>query len=274
MSLSNRKTPDRVEAWEYSQLSSISIDTPTTELTVEPRREFGLDDHWRRGGFVDSLFAETDRLSEQWRDDYIARHSPLLPSAARSGRPIEPTEIWRTLARYNGCQIESVRTKLQWDRAICDLVFARLLDAGVIFCLPYIPRDHRSNIYYFRDTGILHRLFNSRWSLDKEARYYDLSWEGFVIHTVCGSLGHLASASVWRRGDDEIDLILKWPDRAECWAIEISRSEDKRPSAGFWRGVEEVMPSQWMILHRGECSFAGNCERLTLEAFIQSKAPL
>jgi hypothetical protein len=92
----------------------------------------------------------------------------------------------------------------------------------------------------------------------------------FAIQTIMFGPGEGAAAAVWRKDDDEIDLILRWPDGGERWAIEIGMGTDKRASSGFWRGASLIKASRKLIVHRGACDIFGECEQMTLEQLLSA----
>lgn len=272
----NRLVADRVEAWEWHAPDPIPAigEKPSNEHeAVQGPPQFDLDTHWLRGGYRASLFAADDAASAQFLDNLIATDLVVLPSETVNELPIDGAEFLRKLALYNGCELETLRRKLQWDRQSFDDVIQQLTDAEFIFHLPFLPGGNRTDIYYFCDTGVLHRLFNPRWGLAGKGRNkFAKSWEGFVVRTIWKRFGRGAQVFVWRQSDrEEIDLVLRWSDRTECWAIEIGLGEDKRPSIGFWTGVEELGATDLFIVHRGNYDLICECERLTLAQMLSRK---
>lgn len=266
---------DRIEPWHWRpallslppdfELASVSGDTELPE-------QFELDTHWRRGGIRESLFAPSDAISEGRLDAIIAGGLFVLPQTTARGVAIEKSEFLKLLARHNGCSLETLRGAMHWDKATFELVIGGLLSRDLIFTLPYEPLvSGRSDLYYFRDTGLLHRLFNPKWARSRSgAQYWARSWEGFAIQTIMFGPGRGAAAAVWRKGDDEIDLVLRWPGTGERWAIEIGMGTDKKASSGFWRGADLLKASRKLIVHRGACDIYRGCERMTLERLLSA----
>ena len=128
---------------------------------------FDLTSHWRRGGFRESLTAGSDRDSAAFLDRLIANDLFVLPGTTLRGVEIRRDRFLRLIARYNGHQLESLRRRTGWDRPTFDHVIGSLIAQDAIFTLPFEPViAERSNLYYFRDTGILHRLFNPKWTAE------------------------------------------------------------------------------------------------------------
>lgn len=196
----------------------------------------------------------------------------VLPQTTQRGVAIERSRFLRLLARFNGCPLETLRGALCWDKATFGSVIGDMLSRDLIFKLPYKPLlAGRSDLYYFRDTGLLHRLFNPKWLRSASAaKHWARSWEGFAIQTIMFGPGKDAAAAVWRKGVDEIDLILEWPHAGDRWAIEIGMGTDKQASAGFRRGADILKASRKLIGHRGACDSHGGCERMTLEGLLSA----
>lgn len=264
---------DRIEPWHWRpalRALPINFEPQNVADNAELSEQFDLDTHWRRGGLRESLFAPNDPISEGRLDAIIAGGLFVLPQTTDRGVGIERSQFLKLLARYNGCPLESLRGVLRWDKATFESVIGDLLSRDLIFKLPYEPTiAGRSDLYYFRDTGLLHRLFNPKWAQSESGtQHWARSWEGFAIQTIMFGPGKDAAAAVWRKGDDEIDLILQWPRAGDRWAIEIGMGTDKQASAGFWRGADLLKASRKLIVHRGACDIRGGCERMTLERLL------
>lgn len=272
----NQPRPDWIEPWLWigDDVGEASVgDTESNiqepQLSTSP---FNLLDHWNYGGYPSSLFARSLRERANFFDHLIASGLPLLPMESRNGVAIESQKFWRILATFNGCPLDTLFSKLRWDGDTFDQVQRLLVDRGLIFTIGYKPlrSEPRSDLYYFRDTGVLHRLFNPKWSKAGKGRQrFDNSWEGFVIQVLCRGIARDAAASVWRKEDQEIDLLFEWPGEERRWGIEISRSPDKRPSKGFWQSSEELKLSDQFIIHTGDCDAIRSCRRYTLDMFMR-----
>lgn len=234
---------------------------------------FDLETHWYRGGYRPSLLAGTDIASAAYLDTFIATDLVVLPASTLSGIAIVQEDFLRALARYNGCELETFRKKLQWDVRSFGHMIDDLCSKELIFRLPCLPESGRSDLFYFCDTGILHRLFNPKWQLTGQgAKKFAKSWEGFVVRTVWRAFGPGAEAYAWRQNDkDEIDLVIRFPGRNECWAIEIGIGEDKRPSRGFWVGVRALGATHMRVIHRGLVDRSSKCERVSLSQFLADR---
>lgn len=270
----NQPSPDWIEPWRWASqvmreidIDPAQTDTPTNKYT--PR--FDLMAHWEHGGYPASLFAASPLQRNEYLTRHIANNMPPIPASSQNGVPIEQVTFWRLLARYNGCQLDTLFRRLHWDSQSFEVVIDSLIAQGLIFTIGYMPlrSDSRSELYYFRDTGLLHQLLNPKWSKTGHGRkYFDKSWEGFVIQVLCNGVGLDAEASVWRKGIDEIDLLLDWRGADQRWGVEISRSDDKRPQKGYWAASRELRLTDAFIIHMGDCTPIDHCRRYTLERFL------
>jgi hypothetical protein len=272
----NRPGPERVEAWDWRQSERIYGFSSSEDQAHVPQPQaitFDLDLHWSRGGYRPSLFAETDEASAAYLDTLIATELIVLPAATVSGIPIVQYDFLRALARHNGCELETFRRRLQWDSGSFYHLVEDLCEKELIFRLPCRPLSDRSDLFYFCDTGVLHRLFNPKWSLTGQgAKNFAKSWEGFVVRTIWRTFGDTADVCAWRQNDrDEIDLVVRLPESGDCWAIEIGIGNDKRPASGFWVGVRALGATHLRVIHRGLVDRSGQCERVTLSQFLTDR---
>jgi predicted AAA+ superfamily ATPase len=247
---SNRPIPARIEPWQYDLGVQSATEPGATQQADNIARPFDLDMHWRRGGFESSLFAGNDEESEEWLDLRIATDLPLLPAQSGNGIDVDEVTFWQKLAGHNGGAISNLRQKLDWDMQTLTTLISKLEAENLIFQLPFRPELKRSSLYYFCDTGILHRLFGPRWLIDPKEPHNGKSWEGFVIYTVRGLLEGRAKVWAWRRDVDEIDLLLEWSD-SNFWALEIGLGARKMPSNGFWRSAKELEVERVLVIHNG-----------------------
>lgn len=145
---------------------------------------------WTRGGFPRSFLAKSDKISYQWREDFITTFLERdIPNLGIQIPARTLMTFWRMLAHYHG-QIFNA-TEIGKSLAISDYTARRYLG---ILSGTFLVRQVQPWFYntkkrlvkrpkiYFRDSGILHALF----SLD---RYQDVSthpklgasWEGFAL---------------------------------------------------------------------------------------------
>jgi predicted AAA+ superfamily ATPase len=120
---------------------------------------------------------------------------------------------------------------------------------------------------YWRDSGLLHAVLNVRAEDDLLAQpWVGLSWEGFVIEQVLGSLqqaGRHAEAFFLRTSDQhEIDLVLEFGN--SLWAVEVKLTTAPAPgdlarlnkAADLVKADNRILVSQTRenIAHAGQVS--------------------
>lgn len=253
--ISNRPVEAYVAPHRFLEVRNGPLATLEAAVEVEalPLRPFTLAQHFQRGGFAGSLYADTDAASRQWRGSFLRDGLPLLP-CDRNGRPIDPQRFWSALARFNGEPQNVLQRRLQLDtptfQAAVRCASQRELVSSLPFWVPEGPP--RSLLIYLSDSGLWHRLFEDMPENDRaNPRRGDVlrnkAWEGFNVVALRGAAGSRAHASVWRRDQiGEIDLILDWG--GSRWAIEISSSVHKRVAPGFWTGVEVTRADRRIVV--------------------------
>jgi predicted AAA+ superfamily ATPase len=222
------------------------------------------DDHWVRGGFPDSLLAADDRLSLEWRRNFIRSYlerdvpmfAPRMP-AETIGR------LWTMLAHQQGSTLNQAR--LAGALAVSNPTVDRYIDLLVDLQLLRRLRPWSGNIgkrlvkapkVYLRDSGILHGL------LEIET-LHDL-----LGHPVCGfsyeghCLENLIQAATPRRlpyyyrtqAGAEIDLILEKGGQPDI-AIEVKRSSAPSPEKGFALACDDLEITQRYVVYPGSERF-------------------
>lgn len=78
--IGNRPVEPYIASHRYLELASSTKAqiSPAADIEALPLRAFTLDQHWQRGGYSNSLYADTDAASLVWRDDYLRDRLPML----------------------------------------------------------------------------------------------------------------------------------------------------------------------------------------------------
>lgn len=217
-------------------------------------RPFTLAQHFTRGGYAGSLHAGSALRARQWREQWLRDGLPLLPLDQRDSI-IEPAQFWPLIAELNGQELGKVQRALRLDRATLARAVALAEQRGLLFPLPFWTppdaTDAPSPLRYWRDSALVADLQRRRELVSRINHWNEKRWEGFVIAALTGAAGMAVRASGYRIGQDEIDLILNWPQSCRPWAIEISASRTKKLSAGNWRAFEEVDAERLIIVDAG-----------------------
>jgi hypothetical protein len=215
---------------------------------------------WMRGGFPESLLAQSDEQSLRWRRDFIRTYlerdipqfGPRIAAetlrrfwtmlAHRHGAPLNVAELARSLG-------VDTKTAGRYVDLLVDLLLTRRLApwrANVGKRLIKAPR------LYLRDSGLTHALLGIA---DLEALLAHpiagASWEGFVIENLIASAPEGTEAYYYRTsGGAEIDLLLHLPG-GRMWAIEVKRSLAPRPERGFHTACADLNPVRRFVVYPG-----------------------
>jgi len=263
----------RVEIHDAVRQDAASAMAAAGAIEEDAPRAFTLEECWARGRFEASLFAPTEERSFAWRAEFIRDGLPLLPRDRRD-RPIDPADFWIDVARMNGVPQAALQKRVGRDAATVEQILRIAEQQNILFRLPHWTgmgeEPDISDLIYWTDSGLLHRLLNARvpWDIPEPAR--GKSYEGFAINALVAAGGLGVRPRVWRRGDDEIDLILEWPERGERWAIEITYSKAKKLGNGFRRGCEATEPTRAFVIQREPDPDGGrDIERMSLETALR-----
>ena len=78
------------------------------------------------------------------------------------------------------------------------------------------------------------------------------SWEGLVVESLIAAAPTGSEAFFFRTAAGaEIDLLLRLPERRECWAIEIKRGLVPKLDRGFHLACETVEPERRLVVYSG-----------------------
>lgn len=220
---------------------------------------------WLRGGFPESLLADTDAGSLRWRADfirtYIERDIPQLG-------PRIPAEtlrrFWTMLAHQQGGMLNAA--VLARALAISGKTVAAYLDLLVdLLMVRRLPPWHgnvgkrlvKSPKVYVRDSGLVHALLGIG---DREALLSHPvaggSWEGLAIESLIASSPDGTDAFFYRTAAGaEVDLLLTLPGHRTPWAIEIKRGLAPKLERGFQLGCDAVAAERRLVVYGGVESF-------------------
>lgn len=183
-------------------------------------REVGTDKLerlWLRGGFPRSFLAGNDRLSLDWRDDFIRTFLERdIPQLGFRTPADTLRRFWMMIAHYhaqvwNGAELaRALGTSEHSVRTYLDLL------TGTFLLRQLQPwhenlgkRQFKSPKVYVRDSGLLHALLSLPKRADLEGHpKYGASWEGFALEQVLSVAG-ADHAYFWgTHAGAELDLLL------------------------------------------------------------------
>jgi uncharacterized protein len=220
-----------------------------------------LNDLWLRGGFPESLLADSDASSLRWRLDfirtYLERDIPLLG-------PRIPAEtlrrLWTMLSHQQGGLLNAA--SLARALAVDGKTVASYLDLLVDLLLVRRLAPWHGNVgkrlvkspkVYVRDAGLVHALLGIVSREDLLAHpVAGGSWEGLAIESIIASAPREAEPYFYRTSAGaEIDLLLKFPGERKPWAIEIKRGLSPKLERGFHFACETLNPKRRFVVYSG-----------------------
>jgi len=226
---------------------------------------YDLDSVWVRGGFPESLLAEDDRASLNWRLDFIRSYlerdvpmfAPRMP-APTIGR------LWTMLANGQGSLLNQAR--LAAGLGVSAPAVARyidlLIDLQLVRRLPpwssnLGKRLVRSPKTYVRDSGVLHALLEiESWDELVGHPVVGASWEGFVIENLIAAAGERWTPYFFRTEDGaEIDLLLERAGRPGM-AVEVKRGSAPEAGKGFRLAAQTLKVKRKYVVYPGEERFS------------------
>ena len=233
--------------------------TPRTTSASE------LDRLWLQGGFPLSYLRDDERVSLDWRMDFIQTYLERdLPQFGLQVASDRMDRFWQMIANDQGELFNAQRyarslgvsghTVARYLEVLHKLLMLRVLqpwDANTGKRLVKSPRP------YVRDSGILHALLGLR-TMDNLLSHpvAGKSWEGFVIENLVSAAIGRARAYFYRTAAGaETDLVLKFAP-GKCWAIEIKLSSAPTVDRGFYNAAEDVGAERRILVHKGKDKFS------------------
>ena len=233
----------------------------------------GQDQLWLRGGFPDSLLANTDEASLRWRMNFISTYLEReVPQFGPRIPAVTLRRLWTMLAHNQGGQLNtaqlaanldmSASTARRYIELLEDLLLVRTLrpwSGNIGKRLVKAPK------VYIRDSGITHALLTLR-TLDDILGHpvVGASWEGFVIENLLSCLPIGTTAWFYRTAAGaEIDLVIEQGNQQK-YAIEIKRSMTPTVSKGFHLGCEDIKATKKFIVYSGNERFPVSKEIMAL----------
>ena len=217
---------------------------------------------WVRGGFPDSLLAESDEDSMAFRVNLI--HAYLERDISEfTGRriPAETLErLWTMLAHSQGQVLNA--SKLAGSLAVSSPTVSTYIDLlSNLLLVRRLPPLHvnvrkrlvKSPKVYVRDSGIVHALLGIP-SHDALIGHpiAGASWEGFVIENLLARTPAGTRASFYgTRSGAEMDLVLELPAGLGTWAIEVKLGLAPKVTKGFHSACEDIAPTSAFVVYAG-----------------------
>lgn len=237
------------------------------ELTPFDATEVGgdrLERLWVRGGFPSSFLASSDRLSLDWREDFIRTYLERDVPQFGSRIPSETLRRFWTMLAHHQAGLHNAASLAQ-GLGVDGKSVARYLDLLLdLLLVRRLPPWHRnagkrlvkSPKVFVRDSGIAHALLglgNKEQLLGHPV--VGPSWESFVIEALLVLAPRGTEANFYRTAAGaEIDLVLTLPGGA-LWAVEIKRSSAPSVTRGFHLACADLKPAKRFVVYPGEDRF-------------------
>ena len=219
---------------------------------------------WTRGGFPDSLLAENDAVSLNWRHafvrSYLERDVPMFA-------PRMPAEtigrLWTMLAHSQATPLN--QAKLASSLEVSTPAVTRYIDLLVDLLLVRRLRPWSGNTgkrlvrtpkVYVRDSGLTHALLDlETWEQVLGHPVAGASWEGFAVENLIAVAGDRRTPYFYRTEDGaEIDLLFERGGSVDM-VIEIKRSTAPTLSRGFNLARQALKPREAYLVHGGSDSW-------------------
>ena len=195
---------------------------------------------WTRGGFPDSILAESDSLSYRWRENFIRTFLERdIPQFGFSIPAITLRRFWTMLAHHHGQTLNA--TKFGQSLGVRHPTIRKYLDMmAQTFMVRVLPpmvvnlkkRLVKTPKVYIRDSGILHTLLEIE---DTESLFghpnVGVSWEGWCLEQILAIMPRWRPSFYRTASGEEIDLILERGQKR--LAFEFKASMSPKVSRGF-----------------------------------------
>ncbi|MGH7755730.1 MAG: ATP-binding protein [Vulcanimicrobiaceae bacterium] len=246
---------------------------------IEARPAASNDVVWLRGGFPESLLAESDDASLSWRRDFVRSYLERdIPMFAPRLPPQTIGRMWTMLAHDQGATLNLSRlaSNLGVSAGAVGRYVDLLVDLLLVRRLPpwsgnVKKRLVRAPKLYIRDSGIAHALLEIETANGLAGHpVFGASYEGFVIENLLAADQGRHAASFFRTEDGtEIDLVLEAAGTVDM-VVEIKRSSAPNISRGFHLARELLRPKSSFVVYPGpdEWPIAAGVQATSLERLM------
>lgn len=240
--------------------------TPFDATEVDGER---MDRLWIRGGFPASFLAANDRISLDWREDFIRTYLERDVPQFGSRIPAETLRRFWTMLAHHQAGMHNAATLAQ-GLGVDGKTVARYLDLLVDLLLVRRLSPWHRNVgkrlvkspkVFVRDSGLVHALLglgNKEQLLGHPVA--GPSWESFVLETLLVLAPRGTEANFYRTAAGaEIDLVLTLPG-GKLWAVEIKRSSAPKLERGFHLACADLKPARRFVVYPGDDRFPLDAE--------------
>ncbi len=216
---------------------------------------------WIRGGFPMSFLARSANESKQWLNNYLMTF--LEKDIPQLGITIPSQTLrrfWIMLSHYHGQVINF--SEIGRSFGVSDMTVRKYIDILESTFMVRTLQPWHNNLskrlikrpkIYFKDSGLLHRLF----TIEKEKDLWThpkvgASWEGFALEEVMRHLG-LESREVFfwgTHGGAELDLF--WQAKGKNWGVEFKYGDAPKLTKSMQSAVSDLKLSHLWVIYPGE----------------------
>ncbi|MFT4259257.1 ATP-binding protein [Microbacterium sp.] len=213
---------------------------------------------WLRGGYPDSVLADSDTSSLMWRENivrsYLERDVPMFA-------PRIPAEtlrrLWTMIAHTSGGLLNA--SSLGQALAVKGQTIDRYLDLlADLYLIRRLPSWHanvgkrvtKAPKILMRDSGLLHALLGLE-TIDDVLGHPAAghSYESFAIENLIAAAGNRYRPHHYRTAKgDEIDLVLE-RGGVPAYALDVKRSTAPDVSAGLLRARNDIGAPKTYVVH-------------------------
>jgi predicted AAA+ superfamily ATPase len=221
---------------------------------------------WFRGSFPQSFLAPSDEQSREWLEEFmktwVMRDIPRLAEGRLSPQVLSRFllmlahyhgQAWnqRDVAESLGIDVKSVQRYIEVFEGAYLIRRLMPLETNIG------KRIRKAHRFYFRDSGLLHRLLRIKNLVD--LRTHDrlgASWEGFALEQVVRvfGLGH-EDCFFWRtHAGAEIDLVCNFDGKLIGFEFKAS-SSNPRVSKGTHEAMKDLELERLHVVYPGDQDF-------------------
>lgn len=225
-----------------------------TPFILSELPDVALNDYWNRGGYPESLLAESDQFSSIWRENFIRTY--LERDIPQLGFQIPAPQFRRflTLCAHHHAQTVNL-SRLARDLGMSHTTVRRYIDlleqTFIVRTLPPLEINTKKRLIkapklYLRDTGLLHRLLGID-SIESLFGHpvFGSSWEGLVIEQLAAATD--GKMSYYRTAlGDELDCVIDF--NGMRIAIECKAASAPKPTKGFYRACEDIQATEAYLI--------------------------
>jgi len=210
---------------------------------------------WLRGGFPDSVLAKNEKVSFQWREDFIRTFLERdIPQFGFSIPAQTMRRFWTMLAHYHGQTLNASR--LAQSLGVSSPTIKKYLDILAQTFMVRLLSPFYANIkkrlvkapkIYLRDSGILHALLHVEDGEDLLGHpVKGASWEGWCLEQIVMAMPGWQPSFYRTSSGEEIDLVLERGGKR--LAFEFKASMAPKLSRGFPGTLDVLKPEHtWVV---------------------------